>query len=323
MVSRATGCRRTAVSSFVLAVLVAAPAAAPAKPHGLGKRVAKELTVVFVAGDAERTATLDCPKGFFLLTASWEDQTSFSSEAITVVRDAGSKGATFEINTRGTAATVQIRIICAKKKAKRSGRDHHRHELKQRFVSQPVSLPGMGQFTGTVVSCPNGYLPLSGFFDGEQTSRVTQSMPAGDGRSWMFGIEQLSAQDTTGAVGTQCLKEKTGSGGGHSHEVKVVYVSEPVEVPTSFVGPQETNVHVNGTGECPNGSFPVGAGWSFPGHPNTFLAGFSPTVTGHTPKRPATAKPTNTFDFEILNQSTEQTATVIAACLANKTTNGN
>ncbi len=326
MASRATGCRRTAVFSFVLAVFMAAPAAAPAKRHDIGKKVTEEQTVTFASGDAARTVILNCPEPFRLLTATWEELgSSSSSQAITVVSSESSTGATFEINTRATAATVVVRIICFKKKTKRSRggprNEPHSHDLKQQFVSQPVALPGRGEFTTTAVSCPNGFMPLSGFFDGDQSSRVTQSMPGSDGQSWQFGIEQLSSQDASGTVGAQCQSKKTGRSAGHRHRVKAVYVSKQVEVPSSFVGGEETNVHVSGSAECPDGSFPVGAGWSFLGHPHTFLSGFR--VAGSGRKATARAKPSNTFGFDILNQSTEQTATVIASCLANTTTNGN
>ena len=172
--------------------------------------------------------------------------------------------------------------------------------------------------------CPPGFTALNGFFSGDPTSRVTESLPAADGSAWTFAVEQASAQDMTGAAQAQCLRTKTGKAKGHTHKLQVAHVEQQVPVPSSFTGPQQQQtVLVDGTGQCSNGFFPVGIGYAFPGHPNTTLSSFVPQGAkrskGGTRSR---ARPSRGFLFQILNNSTEQTATIVATCLRAKTSNG-
>jgi len=334
---------------LALVVLVAVPATAGAEPHqhSLAQMRTVEETVRADPGEVHEQR-IDCPKGFIVLLPEWS---RLSGEPTLRPVEGGLTFVVFEIDNRFSTALgmVTVHVLCVKLGlglgAQFDG-DSHSHDLAREIRKEEIELPGRGELTTTTVGCPKGSSAVDGFIrdDGQPGTdpgtRVTESMPDQTGGKWIFSVENLTSEQQTNATASvQCVGNETGKPQRgkrgkkkcrkqrnrrkkrcrkHRHPVKFKYVSEKVDVPAS-PQPQETGVEVEGAGKCPRGSVPTGAGWSFPGHPFTFLNTFTVTDGANGSLAGASGILPSRWFFTIFNQSTAQVAEVQVVCVVERT----
>lgn len=327
---------RRGLIGLALALLFAPVAVAGPHAHGASQFEFVSRTVSVGAGQSAVLESVACPKGFKVFMPRWNVT---SGEGGALPQGQTDKGVVYRLDNAfaSTSSTVDIGVLCIKETTKRASQvdgEAHRHQIRQDIESKPLQLPGRGAFTSANVTCPTGFSAVNGFLDGDRRAAVESSMPSGDGKSWNFGISNLTNDaETTATANVQCIGDQTGPPvqrkkkncnkiknaarrrkcrkeqrklKRHAHAVERAVVEKKVDVPSS-PEPQEQAITVAGEGTCPRGMFPAGVGWSFLGHPFTLLNGFASDALDEI------------FRFVILNRSTELEATILAICLGRKT----